>query len=395
MPWNITQVKYAVFPVTINPSVPGESLIVILVFTSDQNPVTITDDSAGNGSLTAVAVAPGDAGSGYVVGDQLTVSGSPNATISVTSVGAGGAVTGVSLVNGGGGFSAGINFYLTSGGSGSSCAIDGSTGNVYTSANCDAANYFKLQDVGDIGTSQILYCLNPNVGTSKIQPIANANGSMVVYKVTGLMAFDVSAGASFQPQVPGGILYADTDPKFTVTSQGSGTGYVVNDVCNVTGGGGTGAQVKVTQILAGGAVTGISLTASGSNYLSGRHIATSGGTGTGLQLRIGCATTTAPASPAIQTSAPGEFIVANIILVATLLSQTAGWTLDGTSLQQLAPAHFSSPNAPVGSYQYGQGYDFSNSYLANIAAFTAVPNPVTAIIVDDFDFHAGPDYEVD
>lgn len=80
-----------------------------------------------------------------------------------------------------------------------------------------------------------------------------------------------------------------------------GTNYVIGDVltCAV---GGAGAQVIVTSISAGGVVTGIALTNSGttSGYATGTGVATTGGSGTGCTIQI---TTVGPTVNVVTASA--------------------------------------------------------------------------------------------
>lgn len=64
-----------------------------------------------------------------------------------------------------------------------------------------------------------------------------------------------------------------------------GSGYSLNDVLAITGGGGTGAYAQVTAI-SGGSVTGLSIIVPGSGYIPGTGFATTGGTGTGCTVGI-------------------------------------------------------------------------------------------------------------
>jgi hypothetical protein len=81
------------------------------------------------------------------------------------------------------------------------------------------------------------------------------------------------------------------------TSASAGTGYVVGDSFSITGEiGASGATGTVTAVGTGGAVTGVSLTAGGTGYFGPAiDIATTGGTGTGLEVNINSVTPIVPA----------------------------------------------------------------------------------------------------
>lgn len=95
---------------------------------SGQEPFAISAGAINTGGITAVNAGPTNGGTNYVVGDILTVTtGGSNGKVRVTSVSAGGVVTGVEL------FAAGTTAYtpgagkVTSGGTGTSCTINIST----------------------------------------------------------------------------------------------------------------------------------------------------------------------------------------------------------------------------------------------------------------------------
>lgn len=70
-----------------------------------------------------------------------------------------------------------------------------------------------------------------------------------------------------------------------------GTGYEVDDILTITGGGGTGGQVRVTGVT-GGAVTAIDLENPGAGYSVTAAAASTGGQGTGFELQITSVVTT-------------------------------------------------------------------------------------------------------
>jgi hypothetical protein len=69
-------------------------------------------------------------------------------------------------------------------------------------------------------------------------------------------------------------------------SANQGTGYVVNDVVGITQSGASGGTAIVTTISGGGAVTGLQLVNQGTGYAIATSLATTGGTGTGLEVDI-------------------------------------------------------------------------------------------------------------
>ena len=76
------------------------------------------------GTIEAIAAAPTAGGTGYVLGDVLRISGGTGATVSVTSVNDG-AVTGVSLIGGGSGYTVGSGVATTAAtGTGSDCTVE-------------------------------------------------------------------------------------------------------------------------------------------------------------------------------------------------------------------------------------------------------------------------------
>src|SRR5581483_11141474 len=86
---------------------------------------TILSRSVGTSAIGTAVAHGGNSGSGYVVGDILTVvqSGASGGQLKVTSIGAGGAVTGVQALNNGTGYAAGTAL-ATTGGSGTGAAVD-------------------------------------------------------------------------------------------------------------------------------------------------------------------------------------------------------------------------------------------------------------------------------
>jgi len=85
---------------------------------------TIVSTSWATGSVSVLSATPTAGGSGYVVGDVLTITtGGTGATATVTAIGALGTVTAVSLTTPGSGYTTGAG-KVTSGGTGTSCTLD-------------------------------------------------------------------------------------------------------------------------------------------------------------------------------------------------------------------------------------------------------------------------------
>lgn len=76
----------------------------------------------------------------------------------------------------------------------------------------------------------------------------------------------------------------------TMVIDATGTGYAVNDVLTITGGGGSGATATVNSISGTGAITAITLTTRGSGYSATAGASTTGGGGSGATITITVAT---------------------------------------------------------------------------------------------------------
>lgn len=76
----------------------------------------------------------------------------------------------------------------------------------------------------------------------------------------------------------------------TMALQAPGSGYAVNDVLTISGGGGAGATLTVNSVSGNGAVTSFTLTTRGSGYANTSGAATTGGGGAGATITITVAT---------------------------------------------------------------------------------------------------------
>jgi hypothetical protein len=129
----------------------------------DTSVIAISSGTRGTGGITAVTV--NTAGSGYVVGDFITLATGTNGKVQVTSVGANGAVTGISLLRPGTGYSVTTFSQASTTGVGTGFVANvtavGTVCNVVTSIN----HNFKIGDsvvlAGDsayAGTVTIIGC---------------------------------------------------------------------------------------------------------------------------------------------------------------------------------------------------------------------------------------------
>jgi len=120
----------------------------------------------------------------------------------------------------------------------------------------------------------------------------------VVTNISATLAGWESLGVSTGAWIAAGVRTVNATPT------AGGTGYLIGDVltCSV---GGTGAQVRVTNISPGGVVTAIELIHSGTatGFTTGTGKATSGGTGTGATIEI-----TAVGATALITLATNHFL---------------------------------------------------------------------------------------
>ncbi len=254
-------------------------------------------NTGGRQALTA-AIAAG--GSGYKVGDLLTVQGgtfSTPAQLVVTSIGAGGTITGVAITAQDGDYTAlptnpvsvvdtttagaaGATFTLTFGG------IDTSTSQTFTltglfvnqQPSFTAGNPPEI--VEDNTTPQTVsgWVSNFNPGGAN-----DASQGVLKYIVSGVTPGFFSAGPAIDTS--GNLTYTllpdiSGTPNFTVQVQdnggrqalaaaiaNTGSGYNVGDLLTVQGGTfSTPAQLEVTSIGAGGTITGVMITAQDGDY---------------------------------------------------------------------------------------------------------------------------------
>ena len=317
----------------------------------------------GGRPISTINSAPTAGGTGYIVGDVLTVTGgvSGTATVTVTTV-SGGVVTGLSLTTDGNGsvYTTGTG-KITTGGTGTGCTInitaivgtsvDGqlnspkgisldSSGNIYTSESSNSriqvfnnAGTF-LRKFGSYGSADGQFKENSGVtvdSSGNIYVSDTNNYRLQVFNNDGaylrksssygtadgqfLSPYDITRDSSNNIYVTDANnsriqVFNNTGtflrkfggkPISTINSVPTvgGTGYTVGDVLTVTGGVGGTATVTVTTV-SGGVVTGLSLTTNG----NGSVYATGTGKATTGGTGVGC---TINITAIVSSSADGQF----------------------------------------------------------------------------------------
>jgi fibronectin-binding autotransporter adhesin len=146
-----------------------------------------------------------------------------------------------------------------------------------------------------------------------------SNGSGVVITGTG-------TGAT--ARVTLGLTTASIN---TITA--GGTGYAVNNLVNITGGGGTGAIAKVTSVSDVGAITGLEITAAGSGYTTAP---------TGMTRNTGTGSTT----PAL-----------------TLTGNATNFTVTGVAIATSGTGYTGSPVLTIGGVEQPATFTLSSSVV--------------------------------
>jgi len=205
----------------------GTGMIVSYTVTN----VVIDPENGDSGQVATVSIFT--PGKDYTVGDVLTIdNGSFDATISVTQVSPGGAVTNIEQIR-----TAGSNYKVND-----ILNISGGTGGQVTVTSVSGGEIFGVSILS--GGKDYL------VGDTVNVTGGNNNGSFLVGGVTG-----------------GQITSA------TISSPGSG--YKINDLLQITGGEGVSGTVNVGSV-SGGAITSITVNNPGTGYSVGNIITIAG-----------------------------------------------------------------------------------------------------------------------
>ena len=291
------------------------------------------------GKVTAFTI--GIAGSGYVVGDKLTFTGGAGSSASavVATVSGGGGITGITLLNGGAGYTSAPTVGVTST-AGTSASITATVGQLangagtnrwlfgYTIASSEVSTAAQIvfpasvtgvfnTTIDGLGTSAAAtavigqgvtsisvgtpgsgYTSAPDVTFTGGSPATPATAVAVLDK--GVATVVVSAGGSGYTSAPtvgftsgGGsgatatAVLATTGAVKSVTVSGSGTGYTNGDAVIFTGGSGSGAAGTIN--VTAGNITSVTITNGGSGYATAPTITltTPGGSGNTLTAVLG------------------------------------------------------------------------------------------------------------
>lgn len=191
--WSIVQTAGAGLNHFPNNTVAGNaSLIVFTWQTGFATGVVFSDDAAGS-SATSVLVDPANVGLNYQVGDALSYAPF-SMSFQVTSVSGGGtgAVTGLSITNGGSGATNNAGGLPLTGGHGTGVNVYVGTGNVYVPGS-QATTTFP-QPITEF--ANIFYSLNAKV-CKFVTPLGPVTPNPVyMLEVSGLLGFLVSASTN-------------------------------------------------------------------------------------------------------------------------------------------------------------------------------------------------------
>ena len=207
-------------------------------------------DAPSSPGLGTVAVVAG--GTGYAVGDTITLATGTNGTVKVTSINSG-AVATVSVLTPGSGYTAGTVYTTTDSGSGTSCTINVIT----TNAKNWIVNQWagkKVKIVAGTGVNAFpneIYISSNTANTLTTSGITSAsvsNGGTTTTYVVGDILTLVTAAPN---TVSGGTVRVATVSSgsvLTVTVETQGAGYAASTTYNTTGGTGAGATITVNSI---------------------------------------------------------------------------------------------------------------------------------------------------
>ena len=246
---------------------------------------TVDTTANASGALTNVTI--NAAGSGYAIGETLTIT-NPNA----------GGVATVDTLVGGTGYANGTAI-ATTGGGGSSLSLDITTSNgVVTGATVNAAgtgyavddtitivnaNSTGIKTLGSIATAGTGYANGTAIATS-----ASASGSAATVDitvdgsgaVTGVTIND--DGLNYAASEVLTITNANASGVKTLAGSGGGTGYTAaNGIATTSSGSGTGLTVDVT--VSNGVVTGVTINDDGLNYAASEVITITNANATGVK----------------------------------------------------------------------------------------------------------------
>lgn len=244
--------------------------------------------------LTTESISSISGGSGFSIGDTLTTVGGGGFGAELEIVSGGITLDSFSSVSGGTGLNIG-DFLEVTGGGGSGGLIQITSGSITKESITQISNSTGFV-VGDLLTT------------------TGGGGDGVVIRVTevdqitgAILDFEVINGGSGFTFAPNGLIALTgtgavasvtfNDDNFGISSGGGitaesiilsgGSGYAIDEILDINGGGGTGAQV---QIISGSLTTlsfnGISGITGGTGYSAGDYLTTTGGGGEGVVIKV-------------------------------------------------------------------------------------------------------------
>jgi len=274
----------------------------LVALTGNGNGANITAN-ADNFSLTISNGINNDAldlfgGSGYNIGDKLTITGGDSAaTIQIIS---GGITTDTfSALSGGTGYNIG-DYISVTGGNGRDGVIQIISGSL-TSSSINSLIGGTGYSVGDLLTT------TGGNGEGVVIRVKCVNGSGAIANCSdGSPGWEIINGGYGFTGAPtalvaltgsgsGAALSANPD-NFSITAAGGitsdsikisgGNGYNIGEILDINGGGGTGAQIQIIS----GSLTSSSINSliGGTGYAVGDLLTTSGGNGQGVVIRVKC-----------------------------------------------------------------------------------------------------------
>lgn len=300
---------------------------------------TATVISAGSGGASGIIddIFINNPGTGYVIGDMVTISGgSTNAQIKVTGVGNGsstnGVVTGVTLTSAGTGYQKFTNIPAVEVPNGSGVTGSGS-GVAFSITGISATGAITSFSV-DLGGQ------NYTVGDT-VQLLGYGNGNAV---------FTISSVTT--NTTPGPVTF------FTVTNPG--TNYAVAYNVTTTGGTGTGLTMNITQTSGAGDVTGLQFTNYGQNYSVTNGVATTtSGAGSSLTINITAVVANSITLQGTTNWAQNRFLIGggSVVIDGLTYSYTTG--TDTQTISGVFPDP-TADNPPVGSIVHQALVETSN-----------------------------------
>ena len=242
-----------------------------------------TSPSGASGALSRITVTNG--GSGYTSAPTVTISGGGGSGATATAVLSNRSVISLTVSNGGSGYTSAPTVALTSGGgTGASATAVLATRTVASIAvSAPGSGYTSTPSVSVAGDGTGSTAAAVLTGTTVASIALTSAGT----GYTSIPTVDISggggSGATATVNVAGGSI-------FSLTLTAPGSGYTSAPTLSFSGGGGTGAGA--TCALTATTVASVAVTASGSGFTSTPTVAVAGGSGSGATVTAALTGTT-------------------------------------------------------------------------------------------------------